>query len=1138
MYTALRCETIVSMRKIVFSFFVLVFLCTLTTNLFAATPRPTESFTDETFVYNLSITGNTYSPGKEVQGKFTILNASETYLDNIQYLIYVAGNIDANFNHNTFGKVYSPSFGLDGKAPKEISFSYNLPKVLPSGAKELVIRSLHNGVPYGNMHIPIDVEQGIQPLGVAFARITVMNKQFPIANGPTLYPNRPGIFLVRFYPDKDKDITINPEVKLYKDNADTGELLFEKNLPNFIVKLDSNEFAYNLPTDYPSGIYEAVFTMKDENENVRRRMVAHYIIGGAIATVRSVSFPEKTAIKNGVINVTSEITGNPDDIVINKISAQIKVSVKTTIKNQNGRVIGEVAEEKEVKDKEIIKTPVQIKKDAQEFEVTVEVYDANSKLLSTLSRASSREFYRPSFFVKLFNSPLGIMGGLIVLMISILAIIRLMFGKKSFLFSFLLVIAIVPFLGSVGNAEASTSIIISTPVPYQVITAGAPFFVEGSVTVNQCRNAAAYYTLSHSGIRESVSYFDMDTDPFQVHIYEKKLWSDDDGTRHDFQDVTENFSIGLVAPSTPGHYFICIGERDWRTDETTGVLNSTPTVNCRDFVVVDNPCGSAIDTISTSTPSTGLCKSSYSASSVTSNDTTGVHSWSCSSGASDTQCHVNYCRWRKAWDGTSCIDETRRPQCGTAATDGVPIKMPPTKNLCAVGRSGSVQSTSNSYSNYSSSEGTNNGPQYNDQVIEDDVPYIRSLHGWMCGLGNQATSCAIPRCPVETPTWSGNSCVKENPTVQCGEASRSTVPIPIFMYTNNLCDGFGYGSQPFATSSSDGSPVWEWECISANLYLRQNNVSCVSPREANHSGIDCWATADEDGNSGTADGSCALVQVCESEVDLHNFSINNYNPCLDADVSNKKVNGGKYSWDCTRGGLTISCSVAPKIDGECPQYSGPAGTGPFNTCESGTVVTNYPPNDDDDLVVWSCFGINGGSDNTSCKMTCPTGQKVVGGVCATPEVIGKCSTNKNECFTGTPISGVPVDTATESRWTCRGSNDNSSADDEICRIPATTPECTLQINTTLNTKVTNSPVGKCSVSWSAQNVYAGSGSDTCNNDNISCTFDGTLLSGTTFTNQQINLGSHTVVCTDSVMKQTTTLNPRLQCRLNPSYAEF
>ena len=1017
--------------------------------------------------------------------------------------------------------------------------------MLPSGAKELVVRSLHNGVPYGKMHIPIEVEQGIQPIEVALARITVMNKQFPIANGPTLYPNRPGIFSVRFFPDSNKEITINPEVKLYKDNADTGQLLFEKNLPTFIVKTDSSEFTYNLPTDYPSGIYEAVFTMKDENENVRRRMVAHYIIGGSIATVRSVSFPEKIAVKNGVVNVTSEITGNPDDIVIDETSAPIHVSIKTTIKNQNGRVIGEVTEEKEIKDTEVIKTPVQIKKNAQVFEVTVEVYDANAKLLSTLSRASSEEFYRPSFFVKLFNSPLGIMGGLIVLMISILAIIRLMFGKKSFLFSFLLVIAIVPFLGSVGNAEASSDITISTPVPYQVITAGAPFDVEGSVTVNQCRNGAALYSLGHSGIRKAGSDFDMDTDPFQVHVYEKLLWYDDDGSQHGFQEETDNFNIGLVAPSTPGNYFICIGVRDWRTNGAD-ILTDPPSVKCRDFTVVANPCGSAIDNISTSTPSTGLCGASYTASSVTSNNTTGVHSWSCLNGISDTQCHVNYCPWRTTWNGTSCVTPTEFPSCGTAATNGVPIRMPPTTNLCDVGRSGRVWSTSDS-DHFIHTE-------WEDRIWIDEVPYNRSLHSWQCSVGYNLVNCSIPRCPAETPTWNGNSCVKENRTVQCGDAIRANVPYINEPDRVDACDGDGFMSAITATTTQSGALVWEWECVPSGVYfsgydnpINQVPLTCRAPR------VDVGNCLDEADVNGFIDGIYASgyhrnnLGVCErkpyctgdSDLDVPNFSESWYSPCAWGIVSSKNINNGTYSWNCTSADITISCSVDPLIHGECPYYNGPAGYGPFNTCESGTVVTNYPPNDDDDQVVWSCFGINGGNDETSCKMTCPTGKKVVNGVCVTPEVIGQCGTSyEGDCDRGTQDLNVPADTTTESLWTCRGSNDDISEDDKICSIPATTPECDLQINATQNTKVTNSPVGACSVSWSAQSVYTGLGVGTCDNTNISCTFDGTPLSVTTFNDQPIDLGSHSVVCTDSVTGQTTTLNPRLQCRLNPSYAEF
>jgi len=133
------------MKKIFLSFFVLFALLSFSQSLFAALgPLPKEVFTDETFVYELSVIDKEYVAGDEVSGTFTILNASDGYLDKVQYLIYVAGNIDSNFNHNPFGKTYSPIFGLEAKTPIKIPFTYVLPKVLPEGEKELVVRSQHN----------------------------------------------------------------------------------------------------------------------------------------------------------------------------------------------------------------------------------------------------------------------------------------------------------------------------------------------------------------------------------------------------------------------------------------------------------------------------------------------------------------------------------------------------------------------------------------------------------------------------------------------------------------------------------------------------------------------------------------------------------------------------------------------------------------------------------------------------------------------------------------------------------------------------------------------------------------------------------------------------------------------------------
>lgn len=1123
------------MKKIVFSFFVLLFLLTSAHQLSAATPRPIENFTDETFVYNLSVSGKTYSPGDEVQGTFTILNASENYLDKVQYLIYVAGDIDTNFRHNIFGKVYSPYFTLGGKDPKKISFNYKLPTVLPFGEKELVVRSLYNGVPFGKAHIPLEIAQGVLPLEVSYARIIVLNEPFPIANGPTLMANRPGIFSVRFLPIKNKELVLTPEVKIYKESADVGELLSEKILPTYTLNASSTEFTYNLPTNYPAGIYEATITMRDENDNNRRTFTAHYIIGGNIATVRSVSFPEETAEKGGIVNVSSEITGNPDDIVTGEFAQPLNVTVKTVVKNPNGKILGEVTEEKDIKDVEKIITPVQIKKSASVFEVTVEVYDASGVLLSSLSRASGVFTY----------SPLVTIGQIILLMLSVLLIIRLVFGKKSFIFSFVLLVALLSFLGGAGGVEASSDISISTPVPGQVITAGAPFELEGEVVVSQCRNGAALYTLSHSGIREEGSEFDMATDPFQIHVYEMHMWPDDDGTEVEFLDVPYSFRISFVAPSTPGNYFICVGVRDWRTDGAN-ILIAEPAVACRDFVVVDNPCGSAIEAISPSAPTTGLCEASYTDSGVTSNDTTGVHSWSClNGGISDTQCYVDYCQWGTTWNGTSCVTSTESPVCGTAATDQVPIELPPTSNLCEVGISSHVSSTADSNSFYYNMDPPDGFP---DSIVgTDGIIRNRSLHGWHCLSGGQQVRCNIPRCPEETPTWTGNACVAENRTVQCGSASRRVTPYVGAPNYSERCDGNGYTvGLPVGTLSPEtGFPVWEWQCI-PNRYgssdsinpIDQEPLTCYANRQDISNPI-CQETADSQGvfdvslyHYDPASGQCFLNPDCGNTY----FQDFTQNPCYRGTVSNQRITGGTYSWDCTNGVVTISCQRDPVISGQCSYMPVVV-----NTCDAGTPVLNYPPNDNYNKIVWSCFGINGGGDQTGCSVTCPLGHKVENGACVPEGFVGQCdNSGAYNCTSGTPSPAM--DFGGYHRWACLGSNPSSSDDDDLdCEFPIVSPpiqECDLQISSTQNTKVTNSPTGKCSLSWSAQSVYTGSGLNPCTDTNISCTFDGSPAGGITFTNQQIDLGAHSVVCTDSVTGQTTTLNPRPQCRLNPSYGEF
>ena len=146
----------------------------------------------------------------------------------------------------------------------------------------------------------------------------------------------------------------------------------------------------------------------------------------------------------------------------------------------------------------------------------------------------------------------------------------------------------------------------------------------------------------------------------------------------------------------------------------------------------------------------------------------------------------------------------------------------------------------------------------------------------------------------------------------------------------------------------------------------------------------------------------------------------------------------------------------------------------------------------------------------------------------TNNLCGGAGTN-SLVVTGT-VSGTVVYT-----WTCSEGTSSVSCSANITPPPPPTI-CTPVINSTNGKQFVDKPEDKCEVDWTVVNTPSGTNTSTCSQEGIICTVDG-VATTTPYTNKPINIGKHTIVCTNDT-GVSSTLNPSPQCLLNPSYGDF
>jgi len=486
-------------------------------------------------------------------------------------------------------------------------------------------------------------------------------------------------------------------------------------------------------------------------------------------------------------------------------------------------------------------------------------------------------------------------------------------------------------------------------------------------------------------------------------------------------------------------------------------------------------CGTSNGKSLSSAPSTNLC-SKGSNSTVSTNSST--YTWSCygTNGGATASCSA-----------TRLLPENG--VCGVA------------KDTCTKGTFGDTGDTSTQYKwNCNGTNGGSNvacsavipingscGTTNNSCVVGSlsDIADTSTQYKWNCNgaNGGVAASCVLNK-PIPGACGAYNNQTGTWPTGSSWCSPSTTSPSP--------------WTQTGDTSANGG--VWKWTCPGT-----YGGVS--SPT--------CQFTQTCPSGQTLVNGQCL---ACGSANGVVSFGFPSSNLCSAGTATNQapSTTSANHTWKCTINTSSLNCSAPRCVSGQtyCSSTNSCVTTG---TCAVNTLNVNSS-------------GVTGGvaiSSNLS---------GIFGG---TTSYVKTSSSDINTVLTAPIVSGFTFDS-----W--GGSCDSTSNIARTCNVLVAGGftktvqanynsigggSCSQIVNTSsLTPSIVETPSNMCLLKATSQN-----GSDASCKSKITCRLDGALISTSTLmTGKGINVGTHSLVCSDTFTTATSTL----RCRLNPAYGEF
>lgn len=231
----------------------------------------------------------------------------------------------------------------------------------------------------------------------------------------------------------------------------------------------------------------------------------------------------------------------------------------------------------------------------------------------------------------------------------------------------------------------------------------------------------------------------------------------------------------------------------------------------------------------------------------------------------------------------------------------------------------------------------------------------------------------------------------------------------------------------------------------------------------------------------------------------------------------------KWTWNCNGvygGSVSKQCVLNQQKDGLC-------GT-TVNTCAYGAALDIGTADDTFTQFNWKCSGSTSyGGATVSCSKPNPN-----------PDYCSNITGNQGSLPYGTTQNGLRCDCTnpayiqdtTTGVCTICGTGKEMCLDG-VCRLAGKCPVCSpMTLNAQISPSFVSTPTGMCTIKANPQN-----GIDTSCRSSITCRLDGALVATSTLlTGKKVNVGTHSLTCTDKLTTSTSTL----KCKLSPGYGEF
>ena len=236
------------------------------------------------YLDEINLIQDEYTTGGLLMGSFSIFNTGERTASNVSYSIdlYTVSEEDGEFF--PISLVHSSeknSVGVVSPGKKEIQFSYRIPEILPSDEQFAIYINAYDGeINSANEYAVLNIKGNLVDfINYDSTFLNIEDEFFLLSEGPTIKVDENIRLNVELYNERPLTNLV-PTLKVYSGSDMRGNMVYNTDFEPINIELANNIYivAYDLPTNFKSGVYTAALTFSKDGKNVSEILEARYII--------------------------------------------------------------------------------------------------------------------------------------------------------------------------------------------------------------------------------------------------------------------------------------------------------------------------------------------------------------------------------------------------------------------------------------------------------------------------------------------------------------------------------------------------------------------------------------------------------------------------------------------------------------------------------------------------------------------------------------------------------------------------------------------------------------------------------------------------------------------------------------------